>query len=256
MEITTVNGALLRTAGQDSAPLLLLLPGFADNGTMFAPLFRTRLADKFRLAAVDLPGFGAAPRNEALASLVEFGAYVAELARAITPGQSVGIVAHSVASVIACKACNALGERAIGLFSIEGNLTAADAYFSGKAADHSEAHAFKSAFLDEIWRMADDKPILRRYHAAAEQSDAEAMWRLGRDAMDFSMDNMPGRQLLALQTPKLYYWSPANTPDTTTAWIEAHPELPCQKFNDASHWPSVDHPDETASAISKFFGVT
>jgi hypothetical protein len=62
-----------------------------------------------------------------------------------------------------------------GLFSIEGNLTADDAYFSGKAADHDEPISFKRAFLDEIWAMATSQLILRRYHAAATMADAQAV---------------------------------------------------------------------------------
>src|SRR5579864_864016 len=46
-----------REAGQADAPKLLLLHGFPSAGHMFRDLI-PRLADRFRLVAPDLPGFG------------------------------------------------------------------------------------------------------------------------------------------------------------------------------------------------------
>ena len=67
------------------------------------------------------------------------------------------------------------------LVLIEGNLTAEDAYFSGRAADFDDAHVFKQCFLDDIWTLAQTRKVMRRYFAAIMLADPIAMWQLGRD---------------------------------------------------------------------------
>lgn len=55
----TVDGVAVfyREAGPADGPILLLLYGFPSSSRMFEPLL-TRLSDRFRLIAPDLPGFG------------------------------------------------------------------------------------------------------------------------------------------------------------------------------------------------------
>jgi pimeloyl-ACP methyl ester carboxylesterase len=51
------NGVFYREAGPKDAPATLLLHGFPTAGHMFRDLI-PELADRFRLVAPDLPGFG------------------------------------------------------------------------------------------------------------------------------------------------------------------------------------------------------
>jgi len=128
---------------------------------------------------------------------------------------------------------------------------AEDAYFSGRAADFDDALLFKQRFLDDIWNMAQTRDILRRYFAAAVLADPIALWQLGRDARRMSTGDAPGQAYRRVR-PSLYYWSPANTTETTRQWI-ANSDLDQQQFANASHWPTVDQPDETARAIASFY---
>ena len=50
-------GVFYREAGPKDAPTILLLHGFPTAGHMFRDLI-PQLADRFRLVAPDLPGFG------------------------------------------------------------------------------------------------------------------------------------------------------------------------------------------------------
>src|SRR5262245_2029281 len=54
-----INGLSIfyREAGPKDAPTLLLLHGFPSSSRMFEPLFG-RLSDRYRLIALDYPGFG------------------------------------------------------------------------------------------------------------------------------------------------------------------------------------------------------
>jgi pimeloyl-ACP methyl ester carboxylesterase len=138
-----------------------------------------------------------------------------------------------------------------GLFSIEGNLTAEDAYFSGRAANFDNPYAFKQRLLDDLWTMAQTQPPLRRFHGTMMQADAVAMWTLGRDARRLSVGDAPGQAYLRVQS-SLYYWSPHNTAESTRDWI-ARSGMANLQFTDASHWPTIDQPAETARAIQSFF---
>jgi pimeloyl-ACP methyl ester carboxylesterase len=238
-------------AGVPAGRALLFLHAFADCGLTYVPLFDTRLGERYRLVAVDLAGFGASPRRDDVLTIEQHSRNIATLARSLSATQPIGLVAHSVGSMIAVEAVQHFGNLFGGLFSIEGNLTADDAYFSGRAADFDDASTFKRRFLDDVWAMAQRRVILRRFFAAAVRADPMAMWRLGRDARRLSIGDAPG-QAYRLVRPSLYYWSPASTPETTGHWIERS-GLDHRCYANASHWPMVDQPDETASVIASFF---
>jgi pimeloyl-ACP methyl ester carboxylesterase len=251
MDAALIDGLFVRMAGVPAGRALLFLHAFADCGLTYVPLFDTRLGERYRLIAVDLAGFGASPRQDDVLTIEQHARAIAALARSLSATQPIGLVAHSVASMIAVEAVRHLGDLFGGLFSIEGNLTADDAYLSGRAADFDDASTFKLRFLDELWAMAQTHVIMRRFFAAAVQADPVAMCHLGRDARRLSVGDAPGRAYRRVR-PSLYYWSPASTAETTRHWLERS-DLDCRRYADASHWPIVDQPDETARAIASFF---
>jgi rhodanese-related sulfurtransferase/uridine phosphorylase len=154
---------------------LILLHAFADSGLAFIPLFATPLASRFRLVAVDLAGFGASPAQDDVRTIIDHVIAIAKLVECLPGGGPVGLVAHSVASMIAVEAVTRLRGRFAGLFSIEGNLTADDAYLSGRAAGFDDPVSFKARFLDDIWTMAQEQLPLRRFFASAILADPTAM---------------------------------------------------------------------------------
>lgn len=251
MEVALVNGLFARLAGPSDGPILLFVHAFADSSLAFTPLFETSLARRFRIVAVDLPGFGGTPRRNGIETLADHACVIAGVARSFGAMRPFGLVAHSVASMIAVDVARKMERSFAGLFSIEGNLTSADAYFSGRAADFDDPHEFKRQFLEEIWQLSQSKPVFRRYFAAAVTADPVAMWNLGRDARRLSTGDAPGRAYRAVQK-SLYYWSTENTTETSRRWIEKS-SLAHRQFTDASHWPMVDQPAATAQAITTFY---
>jgi pimeloyl-ACP methyl ester carboxylesterase len=252
MDVALQHGMLVRAAGPANGRTLLFIHAFADCGLAFAPLFSTPLAGELRLVAVDLPGFGASPRRDDVLTIAQHAEAIAALALSLSASAPIGLVAHSVGSMIAVETAARLGERFAGLFSIEGNLTAADAYFSGRAADFDDPHAFKQRFLDDLWTMGREQPMLRRFHAMATMADAVAMWQLGRDARRLSFGDAPGQAFLRIR-PSLYYWSPRSTLPATREWIAAN-RLAQKQFTTGSHWPTIDQPAAAAQAMQVFFG--
>lgn len=251
MDVALVNGLYTRMAGPKDGRVLVLLHAFADSSQAFLPLIETSLARSFRLVAMDFPGFGASPCQGHVRTVSEHAATIVGVLDSLAPGTPVGLVAHSVASMIAVETAQRLAGRFGGLFSIEGNLTADDAYFSGRAADFDDPHEFRRRFLDDIWAMGQTRPAFRRYFAAAFAADPLAMWHLGRDARRLSVDDAPGRAYSSVR-PTRYYWSRENTTTASQRWIERS-GLDHWQFTDASHWPMVDQPNATAHVIEAFY---
>jgi pimeloyl-ACP methyl ester carboxylesterase len=250
--IEVVNDILVRRVGDGDARKLLCLHGFADSGLMFLPLSETALLEYFELVLIDLPGFGGSPSKPGVALIRDYAGAVAELASIISRHEPVGLIGHSIASAIAVAASDLLSHPPIGVFSIEGNLTEDDAYFTGKAADWEGAEPFKEAFLNEIWEMSVSNIELRRYFGGVIMAQAPAMWCLGRDAKRVSAGDSVGHAYRALKVPSLYYWSEATTPVRTRRFIDAY-SIPNRQYTAASHWPTIAAPEATANAIIEFF---
>jgi pimeloyl-ACP methyl ester carboxylesterase len=179
---------------------------------------------------------------------------VAEIGRH-SPVGPVGLVGHSLGAAIAVRAAHSLG-RVAGLFSIEGNLTAADAYLSGLAAQFDAPEEYRQHLLARIKASADTAPSKRRagllrYHASLSRAAPELLWRIGRAAKVASQNDALGMEYEALMVPKLYYWSTNNTPAETQAFI-AQRRLETVKFM-GGHWPMVERPAATASRLRQFF---
>ena len=250
--LETVDGALLRIVGSDDAPTLMLLAGFPDNGYLFEPLFSHELARRYRLVAIDLWGFGASPARDDCGTIAEHARALAALISTYVPDRPVGLVGHSIAATIWVQVAAVLGDRIGGLFSIEGNLTPDDAFFSGKAADYGDPYEFKRGFLEQVWELGLSSNTMRRYYAGAAVANATAMWALGRDAKRISVGDEPGRSYKEMAQPSLYFWSKESTPKATRAWIEQS-GIDHQIYTGAGHWPTIDQPEVTATAIAGFF---
>lgn len=235
---------------EENKPVLILLAGFGDGGEMFAPLQDTVLARHTRLAPLDLPGFAGTPALpgptslEALAEVVHETA-VREDARVL--------VAHSVASIIASLAAGRRDSPVETIVSLEGNLTAEDAYFSGTAADYDDAESFKTAFLARLDEMAEAQPVVRRYAETVRQADPRALWELGCDARRFSETHIPG-EVLRRAAEAIYVYNPDNCATASLEWLKRS-AMKTVILDGASHWPSVDQPQILAQRMLEALGL-
>lgn len=222
---------------------MILIAGFGDNRGLFEPLLQTRLARSFSLTAIDLPGFGAPPLGETT-TLERLAAFVDAQARELGARM---VLAHSAASIIASLAAQNAGSPIDTIVSLEGNLTADDAYFSGTAADFDEAHEFRTAFLTRLTELARTDANIERYRNAVESADAQALWELGVDVRIFSAAQKPGDVLC--RTPKVaYFYNPDNLSAASLSWLGKRSLKPfC--LPGASHWICRDEPEALADVI-------
>ena len=231
------------------SPTILFVPSFGDGAELYALMHQTVLWFRYRLLAIDLPGFaGTEPLDgpttlEALADVVH--------GIASDAGARI-VVAHSAGSIIASLAARRPGSPIDTIIALEGNLTADDAYFSGTAADHATAAAFRQVFLDRLDEMAHTQPTVQRYREIVAQADPQALWELGCDVRRFSETQVPG-DVLRETAAVCYLYNPANFSPATLDWLRRNP-LPTIRLDGASHWPSIDQPDRLAQRILEALG--
>ncbi len=226
------------------ATTIILIAGFGDGAGMYSGLLETELASRYRLVPLDLPGFaGTSPLvgGTTLAALAE---YVDEVARR---ENATVVIAHSVASIIASLAAGRDGSSVSTIISLEGNLTAEDAYFSGSAADYPDPATFRQAFLKRLEDMAMSQPIVGRYREIVATADPQALWELGCDARRFSEENVPG-DVLRASAEVCYLYNPDNCPESSLNWLRRS-DVRGIRLDGASHWPSVDCPDLVSEKI-------
>ena len=252
MKIEVIDDALVRRTGPAGAPLLLLFPAFGDSGLCYREVFSSDIAQNYRLMTVDLWGFGASPPREDTSSFKAFCDALEKLTNRVRTSEPIGLVGHSIAGSMATEVAHRLGDGVSGVFSIEGNLTPADAMFTGRAADFDDAAAFKRRFLQDIWSLGAEEDAFRHYYCGARMADPETMWRLGRDVRKIGIGNWFGNRFRGLDQPSLYYWSKSSTPESTQAWI-VEAGIPNEIYEGAGHWPMVDEPLATADRIGQFF---
>lgn len=227
---------------------IICIAGFGDNSSMFQPLQETRLHTIHELISFNLPGFGS-PRLSETTTLARLAEVVDDYAREI---DSRVIVAHSVASIVASLAALRPDSSIETVLSLEGNLTADDAYFSGTAADFDNPSTFRTHFLARLDSMVPDQPIIARYRDNVEQADPSALWELGTDARRFSEQNVPGETLSQVPSA-VYLYNPANVPQASLDWLKIH-ALPRVVLEGASHWASVDQPQQLSEKIIEVLG--
>ena len=242
----------VRQGGHDQGMKVFMIHGFGDCHTSFIPLLETDFAQTHRLFLLDLPGFGASPWQASIRTIQDYGVLLAHWIERHAGGQSVGLVAHSIGGAIAVAVAEILGNKIAGLFSLEGNLSEDDAYFTGRAVDFEDAHQFKRQFQEDIWHMAQTNTMLRRFSGCTYFAHAEAMWHLGCDAKKRSPNHGLGEAYRVLACPKLYLWGAESTPPATRTYMSEH-NLRNHQFFGSTHWATIEDPHQVSTVMAEFF---
>jgi pimeloyl-ACP methyl ester carboxylesterase len=237
----------LRSYGSPTDPGVLCLAGFGDDSTMFEPLVGTPLSSTYRLVLVDLPGFGSEPPFVGtFATISRLSHFVNRVAE--SEGTEI-VIAHSIASVIASAAAGSANSIITTIVSMEGNLTAPDAYYSGLAADYEHPESFREALLCRLDDAASTDPIIARYRSRIARADPHALWILGNEAVAFGDRVVPGEALRDAARAH-YLYNPTNCSESSIAWLEDS-GISAVKLPGTSHWATIDAPGLVAAAVRR-----
>ena len=251
MTIRVEQNVFLRTLENNHDTSIWFIHGFAESSYSFSDLFFTSLKDHFNLFAPDLPGFGVSPLNTDRTTLADATPLLIELIKSCSPYGRIILVGHSLGSVVCTNLAQQMRDRSIALVSIEGNLTEADAYFSGQAINHTSGEAFKAHFMSQIYKMAADDKAFQRYFASVRQANPDAMMQWGKASHELSKQSVAGKAYNSLGCPTLYYWGATSTPQATQQFIRSA-EINHQEFTNSGHWPMIDQPHQCALDLRAF----
>lgn len=200
------EGVFLRTHQHTKSPThIWFIHGFGESSLSFNEAFFSKLVESYSLFAPDLPGFGVSPPQPARISLEGAAEAIMSLIKVLSINKAVLMVAHSLGSVIATHIARDLSEKVRGIFSIEGNLTRSDGYYSAQAAEFQQADAFYQHFLDLIYRRAENSETYQRYLASIRLTSPEAMMTWGRSSAHHGGSGKHGFDFVSLRCKKLYY---------------------------------------------------
>jgi pimeloyl-ACP methyl ester carboxylesterase len=253
-----VSGGVPRTVKQED---VLVWPGgtpstdvdvwfihaFADSHRSFQRVFAAPLAARVRLFLFDLPGHGAS-RSRAAGLTVEEAARVSrDLIAAHSRSRRVVLVAHSMASIVATRTALLLERSPALVISVEGNLTPADAYYTGQAAGFDDPNRFQAYFYETILGLAEKDEVMRRYSENVRRADPNTIWTLGRSVLGY---RTPGLDYLRLDCPSCYYWDPSSVTADSRRFLAAH-DMRCRTFPGCGHWPMVTSPPTFYAALEQ-----
>ena len=239
-----------RPAPEPAASLdVWCLHGVGESGIPFFPLLESEVARKHRIVVPDLPGFGASPPLADAATFDRMVTHVHQLVATFSGDRRVAFIGHSIGAMIATEAARSIGTRVHALISIEGNLTPADAYLTGRAAAHSDPAAYHQELLDRIGaEAATGEPGAAGLLASLHFADPATTWELARTAASRSTADRAGADFAAAEGRKHYYFGERSLSAAARKFLAEH-EIPSRAFPGAGHWLMVEAPDLFHRAI-------
>lgn len=252
-EIKVVNNIFISTKNSSNAlGDIWFIHGFGGSSLSFRKLLSTNLKNHFNLFVPDFPGFGDSPFQPEKTSLESVSQVLMELIHHVSEKETIYLVTHSIGSIIGTWVARKLKRRIGGYFCIEGNLTQADAYFSGLAVQYETAQQFYHEYLERIFNMSKGSEAFQKYFASVCHAHPEAMMGWSKSSVIHSNIERSGNEFASLDCDKLYYWGKENTPTQTQEFIKSS-SLPNKEFSNSGHWPMIDQPDQCCQDMIDFF---
>ena len=246
-EVHTQAGVVVWTAGSARAPLdVWFHPALGDSHLTFRHAFTSGLLAWARVLAYDPPGHGASPPRPKGLTLTQAARLWSELIQRFSGSRPVVLIGHSMAGIVASHAATRLRRAPAMVIGVEANLTPADAYFTGLAAQFDEPAAFYATLRSRVLQVARKDAGARRFACSLEFADPMTLWTLGRSV--FAQSD-PGRAFRRLRCAKMHYWDRSGTSKAARDYIAKH-RLPNRSLSGMGHWPMITAPAEFYSAIA------
>jgi len=149
------------------------------------------------------------------------------------------------------RVANLLNGQCESIVSIEGNLTAGDAYLTGQAANYDNPIEFKSGLVARVRQLVAAGQAPANYAESLATADARTLWLFGRDVARQGLDDGFGREFVHAPSPTLYLWSRTTTPEATRSFVQRLTGSR-QELGIGHHWPWIVDAAVLAGIISGF----
>jgi len=246
------QGMFLREVrGDVGCPTLLFLHGLGESGLCFEAIILHPALKGLRSLVPDLPGYGRTarpPESMDFTMIADHaGAWLAS-----REGGPVILVGHSMGGVLALV----LAERHPGLVSgvvdVDGNKSAGDCKFSGRAASQSLddfcAEGY-DALCEDVFRAGLDDTAMEGYHASLRLCDARAFHGNACELVSLSEDETMANRLATLPVPAFYIAGAPGGACRRSLELLDLAGVPCTVIERSGHWPFVDQPDRFAETL-------
>jgi pimeloyl-ACP methyl ester carboxylesterase len=247
-EIPGPAGTLfVRTAGA-SGPPLLLLHALGGNGAHWQPQLAA-LAGSARVAAPDLRGHGRSAVPGEAPSIADYAADAVAVADALGFGRFV-VAGHSMGALVAIEVAAAHPDRVLALALVDpGGDTSADPTLEAAIAGLADDARGELTFHYRDFLHGARPSTARRVLADLAATDERVLATSFAAAMRYPTLE----RLRAYAGPKLCLASPLN--DAPQALPRQLPDLAVEWLAPASHWLTLDRPEQTSYLLGQLLAT-
>jgi len=248
---TLESGVHLRyREGEPGLPALFCVHGYGASGASYLEAFDAPELRHHQIFVPDLPGFGESPRGELPGGLSGAAGVLLGLVEAHGGGEGSAVLAHSAGGLIGTRVAHALpGLRC--LISVEGNITAADNFISGKAAEAEDIDSWRRDVLEDLRGPAERDEALRRYRRDLARASSVALKEWAVATVAETGQTRGGDSFRALTCPKLYVYGGRSIAQASLDYLVRH-DVPRLAFAESGHSPMIDEPARFYSAVAEF----
>lgn len=276
MPIFNINGQDIHVieSGHPNRQIVLLIHGWSSSWYAMSPLIGL-MSQRFRVLAVDLPGYGKSPKLNKRTTIEDYVDLLADLLEAESDGPVV-LIGHSMGGMISLHMANkypALVERMVlicptitGKLSTYINLvvfpvTLAESLPFSKYISKAIEGAIVG-LTDRIMRpasFAERTGITQEdYHRIRADARRPDQGQVRAECFSAMRDNDLSEQIHNTETPALVLWGAEdNTVPLRDAGVVADewPLADLRILPKAGHWPHFEQPDKIKRLIASFLGV-
>lgn len=230
-----------------NGPAILFLHGLGADKLEYIPAAAHQPLDGFTLAALDYPGSGSSPRwSKPIENLDGLARVVTEVAAKLELGPHF-VVGHSLGGAVGLRYCE-LSPQVLGFLNIEGNLTDADCFMSGRLARNGpgELEVLRRDFLNSQNRWV--QVYADRLTRNIEQGTAVSYGKL---LVDASIGEELLDQFLSLLMPTLYLVGELNQGTHSAARLAARGG-PWKSVPGCGHSPQVENTSAFLEVLTEF----
>lgn len=236
--------------GEPGRPALFCVHGYGASGATYLEAFDAPELRRHPIYVPDFPGFGESPRGAPPGGLSGAADVLLALVAAHGGGKGIVLLAHSAGGLIATEVAPTLpGLR--GLISVEGNITEADNFISGKAAEAADVDVWRRGLLEGLRRRAETDEATRRYCRDLARASSAALREWALATVAETGEILGGERFRALTCPKLYvYGGRSIAPESLDYLVRL--DVPRLVFPEAGHSPMIDEPARFYAAVAEF----
>lgn len=237
-------------AGEPEYPALFCIHGYGASSASFLEAFEAPELRRYPIYAPDLPGFGESPRGEHPRGLAGAAEVLIGIISTHAGGNAIALLAHSAGGLIATRAAQVLPNLRC-LVNIEGNLTEADNFLSGRAAAAADIDSWRRGLIEDLHERAETDEAYARYLRDLARASPAALREWAVETVAETGTTSGGDRYRTLACSKLYVYGGLSIPPASLEYLEAH-DLPRLAFPEAGHSPMIDEPARFYAAVADF----